>query len=60
MARPKTEGRYVNCYMDNTVLDKLEKYCEETGLTKTVAMERILDKFLTEREKSKKKKDTLL
>ena len=60
MARPKKEGRYVNCYMDNTVLDKLEKYCEETGLTKTVAKERILDKFLTEREKSKKKKDTLL
>lgn len=60
MARPKKEGRYVNCYMDNTVLDKLEKYCEDTGLTKTVAMERILDKFLTEREKSKKKKDTLL
>ena len=60
MARPKKEGRYVNCYMDNTVLDKLKKYCEETGLTKTVAMERILDKFLTEREKSKKKKDTLL
>ena len=60
MARPKKEGRYVNCYMDNTVLDKLEKYCEETGLTKTVAMERILDKFLTEREKSKKKMDTLL
>lgn len=57
MARPKKDGRYINCYMNSNVLDKLEKYCEDTGLTKTVAMERILDKFLTEREKQKEKND---
>ena len=56
MARPKKDGRYINCYMNSNVLDKLEKYCEDTGLTKTVAMERILDKFLTERERQKEKK----
>jgi hypothetical protein len=43
--------------MEDRVLTKLEKYCEDTGLTKTVAMERILDKFLTEREKQKVNKE---
>lgn len=36
--------------MDVKVLEKLERYCEETGLTKTTAIERILDKFLIERQ----------
>ena len=49
MARPKTRDfKPVNFNMDIKVLEKLEQYCTETGLTKTVAIERILDKFLTE------------
>ena len=49
MARPKTrEYKSVNFNLDLKVLGKLEQYCEETGLTKTTAMERILDKFLTD------------
>ena len=49
MARPKTrEYKAISLNMDVIVLEKLERYCEETGRTKTMAMERILDKFLTE------------
>ncbi len=49
MPRPKTRDfKSVNFNLDVKVLEKLERYCEETGRTKTMAMERILDKFLTE------------
>lgn len=49
MGRPKTrEFKTVNFNMDVKVLEKLERFCEETGLTKTTAIERILDKTLTE------------
>jgi len=49
LARPKTrEFKPVNVNVAITVLDKLERYCEETGRTKTMAIERILDKYLTE------------
>ena len=49
MGRPKTRDfKTVNFNMDVKVLEKLERFCEETGLTKTTAIERILDKLLTE------------
>lgn len=49
MARPKTRDyKSINFNLDVKVLEKLERYCEETGLTKTTAIERILDKTLTE------------
>ena len=51
MARPKTkESKAVNINMDVAVLAKLEKYCEETGLAKTTAIERILKQFLEKTE----------
>lgn len=47
MARPKTkESKAVNINMDVKVLQKLEAYCESTGLSKTVAIERILEQYL--------------
>ena len=42
MARAKKDGRFLNCYIDKTVLEQLERYCKETGLPKTTAIERIL------------------
>lgn len=51
MARPKTkESKAVNINMDIKVLQKLDDYCEITGLSKTVAIERILDNFFRERD----------
>lgn len=46
MARTKKDGRYVNYDIEREIYEKLEKYCEEVGQTKTVAIERILTKYL--------------
>lgn len=48
MARAKKDGQYINCYAEREVVEKLECYCEETGLTKTVAIERILKGFFNQ------------
>jgi antitoxin component of RelBE/YafQ-DinJ toxin-antitoxin module len=46
MARPKSkESKSVNINMDVSVLARLEAYCEETGLPKTTAIERILKQY---------------
>ena len=53
MARPKTkDSKAVNIMMDVKVLQKLEEYCAETGLSKTVAIERILDSFLSSQNRN--------
>lgn len=57
MPRPKKDGRYFNCYMNNKVLNDLEKYCEETGLTKTMAIERILAQYFAQQAQKKVAKD---
>ncbi len=46
MARAKKDGWYVNYDIEREIYEKLEKYCEEVGQTKTVAIERILTKYL--------------
>ena len=46
MASAKIDGRYVNYYIKREIYEKLEKYCEEVGKTKTVAIERILTRYL--------------
>ena len=46
MSRPKKDGKALNLYIERDILEKLEAYCEETGLTKTKAIERILNGFL--------------
>ena len=48
MARPKKDGVYINYYIDREVKEKLDRYCEEVGQTNTLAVERILNKFLSE------------
>lgn len=51
MSRPKKDGKALNLYIERDVLEKLETYCEETGLTKTKAIERILSQFLNKNAK---------
>ena len=46
MARAKKDGWYVNYDIEREIYEKLEKYCEEVGQTKTVAIERILTRYL--------------
>lgn len=54
MARPKKDGVHINYYIDREIKERLDKYCEEVGQTNTLAVERILKKFLDEYEASKK------
>lgn len=50
MARPKVkEFKAVNIKMELSVATQLEAYCHETGLSKTVAIERILKEFFDQR-----------
>lgn len=56
MPRAKKDGVYINYYIRKDVKDKLEQYCDEVGQTATMAIERILDEYLTEYyEKAKEK-----
>lgn len=47
MAKQNKDWKALNIKLDRTVYEQLEKYCEETGLSKTVAVERILSKAFT-------------
>lgn len=48
MAQIKKNAKVISMKMDKTVSDKLDIFCQETGLSRTVAVEKILDKHLTE------------
>ena len=48
MAQIKKDSRIINMKLDKSVYDKLDLFCQETGLSKTAATEKILDKFLIE------------
>ena len=50
MARAKKDGKYVNFYMDSSLLERLEAFCEKTGLTKTKAIEKATSFWLDNEE----------
>lgn len=59
MARPKKESRPFNIKMSAELYDRLEKYCDEMGQTKTTAVERILADALNRYEENRQsEKDT--
>ena len=47
MARAKKDGININYYIRRDVKEKLDMYCEDVGQTATMAIERILDDYLT-------------
>ena len=53
MSKPKKDWKALNIKIQSGVYEELEKYCEETGLSKTVAVERILSKAFKEYKESK-------
>ena len=57
MAQKKKDGVRVNFYMNRELSEKLDDYAEEMGQTKTTALERILNAFFKEQEKTEKSKD---
>ena len=46
MGRPKKDSKILNIKLNITTYKKLEQFCEESGQTKTLAVERFLDKCL--------------
>lgn len=53
MPKPRKDWKALNIKIQSSIYEQLEKYCEETGLSKTVAVERILNKAFEEYEKKK-------
>lgn len=45
MSRPKKDARILNIKLATPVYDKLGQFCDESGLTKTMAVERVLSQF---------------
>ena len=48
MPRPKKDSKVLNIKLSVQVYNKLEKFCDESGQTKTLAVERFLNKCLDE------------
>ena len=48
MAQIKKDYVALHIKMDADLMRKLNKFCEETGLSKTAATEKILDRFFAE------------
>ena len=55
MARQKKDGVNINYFIRRDVKEKLDSYCEEVGQTATMAIERILDDYLTKYMADKEK-----
>lgn len=45
MSRPKKDAKILNIKLATPVYNKLEQFCDESGLTKTMAVERVLSQF---------------
>ncbi|MBO4873453.1 MAG: hypothetical protein J5496_08590 [Lachnospiraceae bacterium] len=48
MARPKKNGTYLNVCIDSSIYDRLDRFSEDAGQAKTVAVERALTLYLDE------------
>ena len=46
MARQKKDAVVINMKLLRSIAEELEKYCEETGQSKTMAIERMVDNEL--------------
>lgn len=54
MARQKKDGVNINYFIRRDVKEKLDAYCEDVGQTATMAIEHILDDYLTKIWRPKK------
>lgn len=46
MPRQKKDGKFVNFYIDRELAERFDRYADDRGQTKTVALERILKEYL--------------
>ena len=54
MPRPKKDFEPINCKIEREIAEKLEKMCEDTGLSKTKVVEKALIKYIEEYNKTGK------
>ena len=55
MPRPKKDNTPISIRVEKEIYDSLEKYCQETGMTKTASIEQALKQYLKKYEDSKEK-----
>lgn len=48
MPRQKKDAKILNIKLAREINDQLEQFCEESGISKTVATEKILSKYFEE------------
>ncbi len=48
MSRTKKDAKLLNIKLDRAVHEQLEQFCNESGMTKTLATEKILAQFFKE------------
>lgn len=48
MSRTKKDAKLLNIKLDREIHEQLERFCEESGMTKTRATEKILAQFFEE------------
>lgn len=54
MPRQKKEGTYLNLKIRQDIYDRFCEYADEKGQTKTMALERIIQKMLDEEDRKKR------
>ena len=51
MPKPKKESHSITLRMDKQIYDRLSVYCEDSGQSKTIAIERAINMYIDEYEK---------
>ena len=46
MSRTKKDAKLLNIKLEREIHEQLERFCDESGMTKTMATEKILAQFL--------------
>lgn len=59
MARTKKDAKILNIKLDREIHEQLEQFCDESGMTKTIAVEKILQHYFEEYFKRPKEDRTL-
>ena len=54
MAKPKKNGTYLNVCIDSSIYERLNRFSEDAGQAKTVAVERALTAYLDDYEAKQK------
>ena len=59
MSRTKKDAKILNINLDRKIHEQLEQFCDESGMTKTIAVEKILQRYFEEYFKRPKDDRTL-